>query len=283
MLDLNNETAEDSVDSAYTEIVTQVLMTLSPMDYFTILIGNTNFSSTLLSASRENIDSVTSSFLPQLSFVRISQENLMERSFYILSNCSCQIKGQSAVVFITDRRIDRMIPSLVQNMNNDFVGTHGEASTVKVFVNSIGNFYEDVTSLNMNSDRDRTYSDHNLYSGSGRDSDYYLYEGNAELKLTCENNGIWNILSENGSNYNSVADYYRVLSRFIHIRQPILVELRNSTSGLLREGITLCLPVYNETEEWYNDALGVTCVAIPVSEIERFGHKLGLEVRKSLR
>lgn len=158
-----------------------------------------------------------------------------------------------AIVVITNREMEQEIPRLVREMNANF--THAHGTSVKIFVNSM-------TAPEAS--------------------------GFVEREITCENSGIWNRLPRGAmptSNlttlYERVNGYYRVLSRSLHVREPVWSEIGSAPQGFVIDGTGLCLPVYNRSRELhYREVLGVSCTVLPQVEAERIDPGGWMEVGK---
>lgn len=176
----------------------------------------------------------------------------MRKAFRTLSSSrrigSTSARCQSAIVMITDREMDQSVPQLTRELNANFTRMHGIGASVKVFVNSI------------------TAPDHDMI-------------GTAERNVTCANGGIWNKFTASNLTdlYEKLTGYYRVLSRSLHITQPVWLELNHNSSvfGVVSNGTGLCLPVYNRTDQ---AVLGVSCTVLPLTEVERTDPGRGMEV-----
>lgn len=258
LLDLTeNMTSQHFQTSSYKQLIEHLLTTLASIDYFTILAGKTSFSPTLVLANYTNLENVIESFLPSLNFFPDHQHDLVDRAFVVLNN-SRGVNGvgvtsalcQSAIVIITDRELVRDLPRTVHIWNDMNLKIHGNDAMAKIFVNS------NVTDFERN--------------------------GTTELDVTCNSSGIWNRISNYGNDiargYDAVAGYYKVLSRSVNVQEAVLSKISNSSHGFVKNGYSLCLPVYNESIFEYYDPLGVSCTILPLQEVERLDSSEGVEV-----
>lgn len=251
-------TSQQFQNSSYISFIHRLLPTLAATDYFTIVAGKSSFNSVLVRASKQNLENVTEIFLPLLNFATDEQENNWRTAFGILSESrgmpqvNTSAGCQSAIVYITDRELDSEIPELVQQLNQQYMEAHGDESSVKIFVNS------NVTDFEKN--------------------------GTAEQNITCNNGGIWNDISDDDTNTASqeVSSYYRALSRSVFIDEPVWSNIHRNKEGFIRNGTTLCQPVYDDARSSiHNGTIGVTCISLPVSEVERFSSSQEVQVRGS--
>lgn len=233
-------------NSTCRDFVHQLLdTTLTPLDRFTILAGNVSLNPTLLPSYSTSVSKAVE-WLGQLHCFPAQQQELIRNAFNVLSTSRSSPNGatytacQSAIVVITDRQLGPEIPPLVRKLNANFTQTHGNAAAVKVFVNSLFITAPQAT-------------------------------GNHERNVTCNNSGIWNsVLPSNLA--EALGRYNMAMSRSVRIRTPVWYEFGAAppSQGFLRNGTSLCLPVYNRSVGLrYQTLLGVSCTVLPLMVVER--------------
>lgn len=242
------------IGNTFFDIIQELLSTLAPTDYFTILAGNSTLSPILLPGSGSNVRNATKHFLPSLNFIQVHQQELMRRAFQSLnesraaqtdSGKAASAKCQSAIIVITDREMEQTIPLLAQQLNANFTRTHGGGASVKIFINSI------VTPPNTS--------------------------GATERSITCASGGIWNSFHST-TIYEGVNGYYRMLARSLHVTEPVWSDFGTAFPGYVRNGTSLCLPAYNRMGLGYRGLLGVSCIILPLMEVESLEPGRGREV-----
>ena len=217
-----------------------ILLTMSVLDYFTIIAGQTTFATTLVRANITTISEATT-FISTLVYSPLEEQHLLvRRAFDVLQNSRLTDNSamcQTAIIIITNRDITSETVGEVTVQNNRFAQQYTRPANV--FVNSFG-----------------------TPSFSGREYD-----------LICDNSGIWNVISPNDFAdtiliQERVINYYEVLAKAITLQDPIWSETYVDAFGI---GVvtTVCLPVY-DTAINLGRLLGVSCVDVPVSVFEQF-------------
>ena len=217
-----------------------ILLTMSVLDYFTIIAGETNFTPGLVRANTTTISEATA-FIGRLVYSPLEEQHLLvRRAFEVLQNSRLSDNSatcQSAIIIITNRDITMETVSEVTVQNEQFAQEFSRP--VNVFVNSFG---------------DPSYS--------GR-----------EFDLVCENSGIWNVISPDEFAdailiQETVSSYYEVLAKAITLQDPIWSEIYQDAFGI---GLvtTVCLPVY-DTAINLGRLLGVSCIDVPMTVFQQF-------------
>ena len=216
-----------------------LLFTLSVLDYFTIIAGQTDFTPNLVRANTTTINDATV-FISTIVYNTLEQYLMVRRAFEVLINSRSTDNSamcQTAIIFITNRDITRDTVSEVTIQNEQFAQQYSRP--VKIFVNTFG---------------DPSYS--------GR-----------ELVLVCDNSGIWNVIPpDNFADMvlirEMVSSYYEVLAKAITLQDPLWSEVYEDAFGV---GLvtTVCLPVY-DTAINLGRLLGVSCIDVPVSVFQQF-------------
>ena len=225
--------------SLYSRPVLELLLTLSPLDYFNIIAGNASFHQSLVKANSSQI-SEADTFLSTISYTSIDQHLQLERGFSSLSAGRANGESsqcQSAIIVITNREITGQSVDQAQSLNRAYLERYSDP--VKVFVNTFAS----------------------------------QPEGRTELELVCNNSGIWNVIlpPEFGnliSIIQKVTSYYKVLANAINFRDPIWSEVYTDAFGV-GEVSTVCLPVYDNAVN-IGMFLGVSCVDVPLSLFQQY-------------
>ena len=216
-----------------------ILLTLSQLDYFSIIAGNTTLSQTFLKANATSLQRAVD-LLNKIDYVRIEQHITIERAFQIFSNSRLAGQSsqcQSALIIITDRAITQESLTAAEVGNNMFASQ--DTNPVKIFINTFGD----------------------------------PPQGREELRLVCDNSGIWNIVYPDEFNdavtiNRKVISYYKVLAKAITLRDPIWSDEYQGAFGV---GLitTVCLPAY-DTAINIGRLLGVSCTDVPLSVFQSF-------------
>ena len=225
--------------SFYFRAASDLLLTLSPLDYFNIIAGNVSFKQSLVKANSSEI-SEAEQFLSTLRYTSIDQHLEVERGFTSLSVSRANGKSancQSAIVIITEREITEQSVEQVRSRNEAYMEQY--SNPVKVFVNTFA----------------------------------FQPEGRTELELVCNNSGIWNVIppAEFGNRIaiaQKVTGYYKVLANAINFRDPIWSEVYTDAFGV-GDVSTVCLPVYDNVVN-IGAFLGVSCVDVPLALFQEY-------------
>ena len=250
-LDLKTEMpSPDFNHSFYADAVRGLLTTFSAVDSFTVLAGGATFSPILLPSTQESFANLTTDFLPALDFAPGSGglAELIRRACEILKRSrregdversTASAVTQSAIIVITDRDFEA-------NFNDTSANLTSADVSVKIFINSVN-----VTSA-----------------------------GDIEREITCNSGGVWNNISQSDTEaVQRIISYYRVLARHVRVTSPIWSNYRHSSRDFIGTGSSLCQPTYREGSEGASsELLGVTCIDLPVEEVERLNPSGGMEV-----
>lgn len=212
--------------------------TLAETDYFNIIAGDSSLFTEAMQRSVDGTALISAvQFLSELKYTTSSQDQQIASGFATLTqlwdsrsqnvvdlNANCQ----PAIILLTDRELSQESANQIATDNSKFESSHQQR--VKVFINSFG-----VSSSSMR-----------------------------ELSVTCDNSGVWNVISaeEYGQSLviqQKVSSYSYVLGDVITHQAPLWTT--GVIANLELPGIALCNPIYGG-EKGETQLLGSGCVVV---------------------